>query len=149
MVMVFSLFWKLERAAAASGLIISHEQRYAGHAMQAGMTAAGSRLAYMLKYVIVVDDDIDPTDMTEVMWAIGTRCEPETAIHIQKSCWGSALDPLLPPEKRARGQFDHSLAIILACKPYHWINEFPPSIKSKPEALQKIKEKWEGTLRKG
>ncbi len=85
---------------------------------------------------------IDPTDMLQVNWAIGTRCEPENSIHIIKGCWGSLLDPLLPPEKKARSQLDHSTAIILACKPYSWIKEFPASVKTSSQLMQKTKEKW-------
>ena len=134
--------WVLDGAGDFSGLIISLEQKYAGHAIQAGMTAAGSRLSYMLRFVIVVDEDIDPTNWPEVVGALGTRCDPESSISIIKGCWGSPLDPRLPPEKRSRGQFDHSVAIILACKPYHWMKEFPPSTKTSPEVMGKIKEKW-------
>ena len=59
-------------AAAGSMLmhIVAIKQRYAGHAKQAGGVAAlcGAG-AYMATYVIVVDDDIDITDMDEVIWS--------------------------------------------------------------------------------
>ncbi len=135
--------WMLENAGIQSGVIISLEQKYSGHAMQAAMTAIGARsAAYMLRFVIVVDDDIDPTDMGDVRWALGTRCDPETSIQTIKGFWGSLVDPILPPEKRGSRQLDHSTAVILACKPYHWIGEFPRSIKTDPELMEKTKEKW-------
>ena len=136
--------WILEGATIHGGLIISLKQEFAGHAQLAAMTAAGSyAVAYMLKWVIVVDDDIDPTNMHEVMWALGTRGDTSENITVMKGCWGSFADPALPPEKRARKQYDHSLAIVLACKPYHWIDKYPPSIKSPPEMIQKVKDKWQ------
>jgi len=138
--------WILEGAAIHTGLVISLKQEFAGHAMLAAMTTAGSYgVAYMLKWIIVVDDDIDPTNMHEVNWALGTRiADPEQQIHIMRGCWGSFADPALPPDKRARKHYDHPLIIVLACKPYDWIEEFPPSIKSPAELIQKTKEKWQG-----
>jgi 4-hydroxy-3-polyprenylbenzoate decarboxylase len=136
--------WILEGATIHGGLIISLKQEFAGHAQLAAMTAAGSyAVAYMLKWVIVVDDDIDPTNMHEVMWALGTRGDASENITVMKNCWGSFADPALSPEKRERKQYDHSLAIVLACKPYHWIAKYPPSIKSPPEMIQKVKDKWQ------
>lgn len=136
--------WILEGAAIHSGIVISLKQEYAGHAMMAAMITAGSyATAYMLKWIIVVDDDIDPTKMHEVNWALGTRiADPTNQIHIMNGCWGSFADPALSPEKRARKHYDHPLVIILACKPYHWIQEFPPSIKSPSDLIEKTKEKW-------
>jgi UbiD family decarboxylase len=137
--------WILEGAGIHTGLVISLKQEFAGHAQLAAMTAAGSyAVAYMLKWVIVVDDDIDPTNMHEVMWALGTRGDAADNIHIIRGCWGSFIDAALSPDKRARNQFDHSIAIVLACKPYHWISEFPTSIKSPQELIQKTKDKWQG-----
>jgi hypothetical protein len=57
-------------------------------------------------------------------------------------CWGSFADPALSPEKRARKQYDHPLVIVLACKPYHWIKEFPPRIRTSPELLERTPKKW-------
>lgn len=137
--------WILEGATIHGGLVISLKQEFAGHAMMAATIASGCyAVAYMLKWVIVVDDDIDPTNLHEVMWALGTRGDASENIHILRNCcWGSFADPALSPEKRERKQYDHSLAIILACKPFHWIAKYPPSIKSSPELIQKTKEKWQ------
>src|SRR5438067_10545287 len=50
------------------------EQQYARHAEQRGLIAwqrhAGG---YDNRVVIVVDDDIDPAAMDQVVWALGTR----------------------------------------------------------------------------
>jgi 2,5-furandicarboxylate decarboxylase 1 len=34
------------------------------------------------KFVVVVDDDVDPFDAADVLWAIETRCTPETGIYV-------------------------------------------------------------------
>jgi 3-polyprenyl-4-hydroxybenzoate decarboxylase len=141
--------WILEGAGINTGLVISLKQEFAGHAQLAAMTVSGSyAVAYMLKWIIIVDDDIDPTNMHEVMWALGTRGDAAENIHILKGCWGSFIDPSLSPDKRARNQFDHSLAVVLACKPYSWIKDFPVSIKSPLDLMQMTKDKWQGHFEK-
>ena len=78
-------------------LIISLEQQYAGHAKQAAI--AGRSLG-MYKYVIVVDDDIDPTNMAEVLWAISMRCQPLRDVQIIKRGRDTSLDPSIPAAER-------------------------------------------------
>jgi len=123
-------------------IVISIQQKYPGHAKQAALLAAGSaQTAYMWRWIIVVDDDIDPSNISDVLWALATRADPGS-IDVITGCWGSALDPLLPPEQKRSGDLTHSGGIILACKPYHWINEFPQSFKLSLEVVEKTKKKW-------
>ena len=125
--------------------IISLKQQYPGHAKQAAMLASGVYgigTAQMSRFTVIVDDDIDPNNMSEVLWAIVTRCDPATSIDIIDGCWGAGSDPRLDPEKRERGDLTCSKAIIYACKPYSWIKQFPPSIKSSPEVLAQVQKKW-------
>ncbi len=133
----------VEEAGTYWMIVISLEQKYPGHAKQAALAALGSNAgAYMLKYVIVVDEDIDPSNISDVLWAIASRTDPQEAIDFVRGCWGSQTDPILSPFKRTIHDFTHSSAIILACKPYHWIKEFPPSIRTSPELLEKTLKKW-------
>lgn len=128
-------------------IVVSLEQKYPGHAKQAAMAVAGSRVgAYMLKYVIIVDDDIDPANVSEVLWAIGSRTDPEVSIDVMRHCWGSQTDPFVSPQKRDTMDYTHGTAFILACKPYHYIKDFPPTIRTSPELLKKVKDKWEKIL---
>jgi 4-hydroxy-3-polyprenylbenzoate decarboxylase len=46
-----------------------------------------------LKYVVVVDEDIDLYDMTQVIWAVSTRCDPKADIQIVRGTMTSWLDP--------------------------------------------------------
>ena len=46
-----------------------------------------------LKRVVVVDDDVDPTDPVDVEWAIATRCQPDKNILFVPGAKGSSLDP--------------------------------------------------------
>ena len=57
--------------------VLAISQRYPGHARQAAMIASQCRSgAYLGRYVIVVDDDIDITNTEEVIWAISSRSDP-------------------------------------------------------------------------
>ena len=83
-------------AAAACSSSSSITQRFCGHSRQAGYIAAQCQAAaYMNRFVIVVDDDVDPMNLDEVMWAVCTRCEPPDDIEIMRKSWGSKVDPLL------------------------------------------------------
>lgn len=46
-----------------------------------------------LKYVIVVDEDIDPYNVTDVMWAVATRCDPKADLATVEGTMTSWLDP--------------------------------------------------------
>ena len=43
--------------------------------------------AYLGRYVIVVDDDIDPTNTFDVLWALASRSDPVESIEILRRCW--------------------------------------------------------------
>lgn len=123
--------------------VISIKQSYGGHAKQTLLSAAGCEvLANASKYIIVVDDDIDPTSTFEVLWALATRSDPAKSIDIIRDCWAEPLDPIITPDQRQRRDFTHSVALISACKPFDWINEFPASIKSSRPLLERVNKKW-------
>ncbi|MDP2743618.1 MAG: UbiD family decarboxylase [Dehalococcoidia bacterium] len=135
--------WQVEEARSLPLVVVSLNQMYGGHAKQVALAcAAHPNQAYMARWIIVVDEDIDPFNITEVLWALGTRCDPASAVDIVHNWWGSVLDPALSPEKRKQKDLTHSLGIILACKPYHWKAEFPPSIKLSEEKIAEVKKKW-------
>jgi len=119
--------------------VVKIRQRYPGHALKAGLALSGG---YMGRFVVVVDEDIDAKDPLEVLWAIGTRCDPATTISFLHGTMGSALDPRIPPDKKARNDYTASQAIILACKPYDWIDDFPKTNVASSELRAQIREKW-------
>jgi 4-hydroxybenzoate decarboxylase len=45
------------------------------------------------KFIIVVDDDIDPFDLQQVMWAISVRFRPERDLVLIPNAPGSTVDP--------------------------------------------------------
>ncbi|MBI2359020.1 MAG: UbiD family decarboxylase [Deltaproteobacteria bacterium] len=76
---------------APFSLIISIKKRFQGQA-QSAMIAAFSAEMY-LKQVIVVDEDVDITNLQEVIWAVGTRVQADRDIVIIPGVRGSSLDP--------------------------------------------------------
>jgi 4-hydroxy-3-polyprenylbenzoate decarboxylase len=119
--------------------VVQVRQRYAGHAMKAALAASGE---YMQRFVVVVDEDINPRDPNDVLWAIGTRCDPATSLTVLKGCQSSWLDPRIPPDRKKAGDLTSSRAIINACKPFDWIDEFPKKNEISHELRRKTLEKW-------
>ena len=69
----------------------------------------------------MVDDDVDPTELSEVVWAMVTRSRPAQSIDILRETWSTYLDPSQnPPDIRPWG----SKCIINACKEYKYIKTF-------------------------
>jgi len=120
-------------------VIVAIKQRYAGHAKQAALAAMGCRAgAYLGRYVVVVDEDIDPTDTFEVLWAMTTRVDPEKDIEIIRRMWSGPLDPIIPQGQKGF----NSRAIIDATRPYDWKDQFPMVAVSSPEVLEAARKKW-------
>lgn len=127
--------------------VVALRQRYDGHAKRAALIAAAQ--SYMGRIVVVVDDDVDPSDLADVMWAVTTRCEPSEQIDIIKNAWSSGLDPRIPPDARGRGITSHSKLIIEAVKPFAWIDRFPKLSVLSHEDARAIEEKWGEALGRG
>ncbi len=122
---------------------VSIKQRYPGHARQAGHIACQCHVgAYSGKWVIVVDDDIDVSNLEELIWAALTRADPATSIDLIKNAWSSPSDPLLTAARRKSGDVTNSRMIIDACIPFHARDEFPPSTKLSPDVLRRARERF-------
>ena len=99
--------------------VISIKQAFAGHARQAGMLAASCQSgSHLGRFVVVVDDDIDPTNLFEVVWAMCTRCDPVEDIDFVRKAWSGPLDPRIP-----RGVTTNSRAVIVACRPFERLEQ--------------------------
>ncbi|MFH1003364.1 MAG: UbiD family decarboxylase [Chloroflexota bacterium] len=135
--------WCVGEAGINSMIVASIKQQYAGHARQtAQLLNAVQATSLHIRWCIVVDEDIDPTSLAEVMWALGTRCDPAEAIDIAHQTRTSPTNPSLSPEKREKGDYTHSSAQIVACRPWHWKDQFPRATRSAPEVLKATRQKW-------
>jgi UbiD family decarboxylase len=75
---------------------VSMKKTAEGEPQMAVMAALGTEL--YTKYVIVVDDDVDIFDLSDVMWAIATRVRAEKDIFFIPGAKGAILDPTSDPE---------------------------------------------------
>jgi 4-hydroxy-3-polyprenylbenzoate decarboxylase len=118
---------------------VAIRQRYAGHARQAAHAVlACSAAARHGRYIVVVDEDIDPTNLKEVLWAMMTRVDPNTDIETIDGCWSTPLDPRMPPEKRAARDHSNSRAIFYAVRPFAWREKFPKVSRASRELFEKV-----------
>ncbi len=101
-------------------MIISMNKKTEGEPVRAAMAAMS--LSNFIKHVIVVDDDIDPGNLKQVMWAWATRVQADKDINIIKRTQGQVLDPSLSEEIAG------SAMIIDATKPVG----LPYAIKAQP-----------------
>ncbi|MBI4206005.1 MAG: UbiD family decarboxylase [Betaproteobacteria bacterium] len=133
--------WAHEIGGARMFNVVSIRQRYAGHAKQAGHILSQCGVgAYMSRYSVVVDEDIDPSNLQEVMWAVATRTDPEVDIDIIKRGMGSKNDPMFVAY-RYQAPFS-SKAVIDACRPYDHLDEFPDVAEASKELQEKVRAKW-------
>jgi 2,5-furandicarboxylate decarboxylase 1 len=70
---------------------VSIKQRFKGEAKGAGIATIPHH--DIVKHIVVVDDDIDPFNEKEVLWAIATRVQADTDVTIISDLRGGLLDP--------------------------------------------------------
>jgi len=129
--------------AAAGGFgmtVISMAQKHAGHAAQVlALAAQVPGGAYYTKWIIAVDEDVDPTDMDQVIWAMASRCNPIDDIDILRNTWSTWLDPTQnPPEKRPYG----SKALINACKEHRHLPVFSKRTTLRKPVYEQVAQRW-------
>ena len=108
---------------------ISIDKKVNGESKQAAMIALGE--CDFVKNVIVVDEDVDPFNEHEVMWAVATRVQASQDVDIIKNVKGNTLDP---------SQIDDVLTdkmIIDATKPLG--RPFAERVRVPDESLERIK----------
>ncbi len=114
--------WVHEAGSGRTFNVVSIKQRYYGHARQAGMLATQMvPVAYGNRWTIVVDDDIDPSNLDEVVWAMGSRCDPAQDLEVTRRCWSSKIDPMVFDQ-----HYHNSRVMVDACIPYERRAEFSP-----------------------
>jgi UbiD family decarboxylase len=136
-------------AHAAGGsrlwLTVAIKQMYAGHAKQAGLVASSCHAgAYANRFVVVVDDDIDPADIDKVIWAMCTRFDPREDMEILRGCWSTALDPMAysPTDPR------NARVVIDATRPWSRRDTFPKEVRNSKELEEHIRAKFASVLAK-
>jgi UbiD family decarboxylase len=127
-------------------MVIALKQRYAGHAKQALLAASGlRRSASMSSYFVAVDEDIDPSNIRDVLWAMCTRGDPTVSVETVRS-WTSDLDSRLAPEQKTSRDYTMGRILVDACKPFHWQDAFPKTNIFPIAEKAKIAKRWSGIL---
>jgi len=138
--------WSHEAGGSRLWLTVAIKQMYGGHAKQAGLIASQCHAgAYANRFVVVVDDDIDPADMNQVVWAMCTRFEPREGLEVLRGCWSTALDPMAygPDDPR------NARIVIDACRPWNRRDGFPMVARSSEQLDARIRAKWAHVLPRG
>lgn len=130
-----------EIAGDALFVVVSIEQQYPGHARETGLIA--SQYPRQGRYTIVVEEDVDPSDIKQVIWAIATRGKPHEAIAILNQCRSSSADPTIPLEEKlkytvAPKPLVNSRVIIDACRPLTWKKDWYPMARMSEELSDRI-----------
>jgi UbiD family decarboxylase len=135
--------WSHEIGASRMLIALAIQQRYAGHAKQVGVLAASCGASvYGCKMVIVVDDDIDVSNLDQLMWAMLSRYDPATSVDILRRMRSTPADPRLTPEQRKVRDFTNSRMVIDATRPYEWRDKFPKVNAPSQEVTRKAREKF-------
>ena len=92
--------------------VISLRKERDGDGKKAAISAIAANDS--IKYCVVVDDDVNPREPSEVLWAMATRCDPSKGVSIIPHVFGQTLDPSAEGEGAGRVW---SLMIVDATKP--------------------------------
>jgi UbiD family decarboxylase len=127
--------------------IIAIRKSYSSQGLDAGRLFLSSKVGKQMKHIIVVDEDINVFDLSQVLWAINTRMQAGRDIYITRNESGSRLDPSVPKDNIG---FTDKMIIdatwnttyLFPPRPEWGGNVFPPIVATGPETLVKINKRW-------
>lgn len=127
--------------------VVSTETPFINFARRVAHSVWATKPGLFTYYIVVVDADVDPTNMDEVLHALATKCHPVNGIHRVPHTPGfPVLLPFLPPRERLLGD---AAGVIFDCTwPKDWPADSVP-IKATLENLwpkevrEKVLSKWE------
>jgi 4-hydroxy-3-polyprenylbenzoate decarboxylase len=85
-----------------------------------------------------VDDDVDPTNFDEVVWALSTRCNPSDDLDVLRKTMSFRADPSLAPEVKPFG----SKVLVDACRPYRHLNQPPQRTFLRRSTYDRVRQRW-------
>ena len=124
-------------------VILSLHQKFDGHAGEAAsFVVEKSCGASLCRYVIAVDDDINPSNTNDVLWALSTRSDPVQSIQILARKKAGPNDPMRGMVSWAGTEELLSKALIDCCKPFSRREIFPPTVETSAELIDRIRRKF-------
>jgi UbiD family decarboxylase len=132
-----------------SSMVIAMQPHFIGHSRNVGRTLISSSVGKYMKYVVVVDDDIDPFDLGQVWWAIITRTQGSRDIEVLRYGTTSRSDPSVP---RDQPEYTDKVIIDATKKldyPYdkNWGGHWAPTGMPLKESIELASLKWEDLVR--
>jgi UbiD family decarboxylase len=118
--------------------VVSVDKPYEGFGKYVGLAVLGTTAGRGIKQVIIVDDDVDPADPTQVEWAVATRVQPHRDIEILSELPGIILDPSLP---RGDGRPPLTSKMVIDATRYD-AKSFAPVCLPSAEAMAKVAREW-------
>jgi len=131
-------FKSLYLTPSMMAVIVSAKETYPGYVHTLSSAIWGSKVGIYRPVIIVVGEDIDVTNMDEVMWALTTRVHPVRDIHVKKRAPSHPLFPFLSPEERTN--------LIGAAVCYD--AAFPSEWKEKTPKIADFEHAWPEGIRK-
>lgn len=135
-------------------VVVQIKKMSEGHPKQVAMAlwSTGAAL-YRYKHVIVVDDDVDPSDYSAIDWAIAYRVRAGTDdLVVMPGLFGSPIDPSTPLEDRNLDRLGTGIwnrVLIDATKTWRyepqeeWLGErFPPTVQPHEDDERRVMERW-------
>jgi phenylphosphate carboxylase alpha subunit len=101
--------------------VVSTEVPFVNFARRVAHAVWATKPGLFTYYIVVVEADVDPTNMDEVTHAITTKCHPVNGIHkVPHNPGFPVLLPFLPPKERLIGD---AAGVIFDCT---WPKDWPP-----------------------
>ena len=101
---------------------------------------------------MVVEEDIDPANLDQVLWAMSTRTRLGRQIHIIPGCHTNNVHPAIPPDEKMIADKSKLLTsarvVIDACRDLSWKEDWYPIARISPDLRAKIMGKWDAVLSK-
>ncbi len=143
--------WCHEEGGSWLFTVVSIQQMYAGHSKRVGLVAS-QVVSMFSRLTIVVDEDIDPSDLSQVIWAVSTRSDPERSIQILSHCGASSAETTIPLNEKRKIKTTpkplySSRAVIDACQPFEQKDEWYPVARISPDLKRKLVMKWDRLLK--
>lgn len=141
--------WSHYSGSGGLFIVVSIEQLYSGHALETGLIAS-QYPAHMGAYTVVVEQDIDPSNLDQVLWAMVTRARLDRQIHIIPNCHTNNVNTTIPPEEKMAGDRQRPITstrvVIDACRDLSWKDDWYPVARISPELRTQLLDKWKGVF---
>lgn len=129
----------MEEAVFHDMVVVSIKKKYPGHAKRImfGLWSMGQLM--FSKIVVVVDDDIDIHDRKNVIWAIGTRVDPERDVLIVP---GTLTDTLDHASSLINYGSKMGIDATRKSKEEGYDRKWPDVLQMSEEIEKKVRERW-------